>query len=91
MHLHTMILYYPIKKSKKYLKQKKLLNELSSGISLKTYYDANYIEYYILKDLSENDNDGEIVGCAIVDMEIDSYTKMKIPHRKKIIISIITT
>ena len=71
------------KEIKEISKTKKLLNELSSGASLKTYYDANHIEHYILKDLSGNNNDGEILGCAIVDMEIDSYTEMKIPHRKK--------
>jgi hypothetical protein len=71
------------KEIKEISKTKKLLNELNSGISLKTYYDANHIEYYMLKDLSENENDGEIVGCSIVDMKIDSYTKMKIPYKKK--------
>jgi hypothetical protein len=71
------------KEIKEISKTKKLLNELSSGITLKTYYDANHIEHYILKDLSENNNDGEIVGCAIVDMKIDNYTKIKIPYRRK--------
>jgi hypothetical protein len=71
------------KEIKEISKTKKLLKELNSGISLKTYYDANHIEYYMLKDLSENENDGEIVGCSIVDMEIDNYTKIKIPYRRK--------
>ena len=71
------------KEVKEISKTKKLLKELNSGKNLKTYYDANYIENYMLKDLSKNNNDGEIIGCAIVDMEIDSYTKMKIPYRRK--------
>ena len=41
------------KEIKEVSKTKKLLNELTSGISLKIYYDANHIENYILKDLSE--------------------------------------
>ena len=64
-------------------KTKKSLKELNMGMFLKTYYNANHIENYILKDLSENNNDGEIIGCSIVDMNLDNYTKIKIPYRKK--------
>jgi gliding motility-associated-like protein len=47
------------------------------------YSNEDYKNDWGGKDLSGNNNDGEILGCAIVDMEIDSYTEMKIPHRKK--------
>lgn len=68
---------------KEITKTKKSLKELNSGLFLQTYYNANYIKNYILKDLSINNNDGEIVGCSIVDMNLDNYTKIKIPYRKK--------
>lgn len=49
---------------------------------LKTYYDANFIKEYKLTDLSLNDNDGEIINCEIVDLEIDDYTYVNIPFRR---------
>ena len=50
--------------------------------SLDVYYDANFIENYKLIDLSGNDNDGEIVNCEIVDVDIEEFKKIKIPHRR---------
>ena len=64
-------------------KTNKSLKKLNSGLFLKTYYDANHIEHYTLKDLSENDNDGEIIGCSVVDSNLEDYTTIKIPYRKK--------
>jgi hypothetical protein len=50
--------------------------------SLLLYYDANFIDNYKLTDLSGNDNDGEIVNCEIVDLDIEEYKIVKIPHRR---------
>lgn len=64
----------------------KLLTEnfgnYKSSLSLVTYYDANYIENYTLKDLKGN-NDGKIRKCEIVDIKFDEYTEVKIPFRRK--------
>jgi len=49
---------------------------------LKTYYDANYIKEYKLTDLSLNNNDGEIINCEIVDLDIDEFKYVNIPHRR---------
>jgi hypothetical protein len=54
-----------------------------SSSSLKIYYDANYIRYYKLYDLSENENHGEIINCEITNLEIDTHTKVQIPFRRK--------
>lgn len=59
------------------------LNKISSSKSLNIYYDSNNIRYYKLTDLSGNENDGEIVNCEIVDLDISDYTEIQIPHRKK--------
>ena len=65
----------------------KLLNEnfdnYKSSNSLNTYYDANYIKYYKLTDLSGNENHGEIVNCEIAEKDIPEYTEVKIPYRRK--------
>jgi hypothetical protein len=53
-----------------------------SSSSLITYYDANFIENYKLKDLKGN-NDGKIKRCEIIDVEFDEYTNVKIPHRRQ--------
>ena len=50
---------------------------------LNVYYDANYIKNYKLLDISENGNEGEIINCEIVDLDIPKYTNVKIPHRRK--------
>jgi hypothetical protein len=64
-------------------KTNKSLKKLNTGIFLKTYYDADYVENYNLKDLSGNNNNGEIIGCSVVTPELEEYTKIKIPYRKK--------
>jgi hypothetical protein len=56
--------------------------KLESNFNLKTYYDANHIIDYKLKDLSRNKNIGEINGCEIVDLDFDEYTEIQIPHRR---------
>ena len=53
-----------------------------SSSSLVTYYDANFIESYKLKDLKGN-NDGKIIKCEIVEVDFDEYTEIKIPHRRQ--------
>ena len=64
----------------------KLLTEnfgnYNSSNSLKTYYDANHIKNYKLVDLSNNDNDGEITNCQIVEKEFASFIETKIPFRR---------
>ena len=57
--------------------------KLNSGHALKTYYSANNILEYKLKDLSKNGNDGEILGCDIVDSNFDEYTEITVPYRRK--------
>jgi hypothetical protein len=56
------------------------LNKVSDSLSL--YYDANFIENYNLTDLSGNDNDGKIVNCEIVNLDIEEHKIVKIPHRR---------
>jgi hypothetical protein len=51
--------------------------------SLKTHYDANFIENYKLVDLSGNDNAGKIHKCEIVKETMDEYKNFYIPHRRK--------
>ena len=51
--------------------------------TLDIYYDANFIENYKLVDLSGNENDGEIVNCEIVDLDIEEEKVVKIPHRRE--------
>jgi hypothetical protein len=53
-----------------------------SSSSLVTYYDANFIENYKLKDL-KGDNDGKIKKCEIINVDFDEYTNIKIPHRRQ--------
>jgi hypothetical protein len=57
-----------------------VLNKVQESLDI--YYDANFIEEYKLVDLSGNDNVGEIVNCEIVDLEVDEYKSLKIPHRR---------
>lgn len=61
----------------------KNFNNYNSSNLLNTYYDANHIKYYKLIDLSGKENDGEIVNCEIVDLDIPSHTEIKIPYRRK--------
>lgn len=49
---------------------------------LKLYYDADNIDEYKLKDLSGNNNDGEIFKCEIVNLNTNSFETFKIPHRR---------
>jgi hypothetical protein len=54
-----------------------------SATKLKLYYDSNYIKNYSLVDLSGNENDGKIVNCEIVKINLEEYKSVKIPHRRK--------
>ena len=58
------------------------LRNYNSINDLKIYYDANYIENYKLTDLSNNKNDGEIVGCEIVESDFLPYCEIQIPTRR---------
>jgi hypothetical protein len=53
-----------------------------SSAFLKTYYDTEFIKDYKLTDLSLNHNDGEIINCEIVNLTLDDYTYVNIPHRR---------
>jgi hypothetical protein len=57
--------------------------EYKSAEFLKTYYEADYIKNYTLTDLSKNRNVGEIIACEIVDSEIEPYTEVLVPKRRK--------
>ena len=59
------------------------LKELNTSDSLNIYYDSNKIKYYKLTDLSGNENHGEIINCEVVNLDIDEYTEIEIPHRKR--------
>jgi len=54
-----------------------------SNSSLKTYFDANVIEYYTLLDITNSGLEGKIVNCEIVDEEYPEFTEVKIPHRRQ--------
>ena len=68
-------------------KTKNLLNEnfgdYKSSYFLKTYYDANHVQNYMLVDLSNNDNNGIIENTNIVKSKCDEYIEVKIPYRRK--------
>jgi len=53
-----------------------------SATDLELYYDANFVENYKLKDLSGNLNNGKIFNCEVVDLELEKYKRIKIPHRR---------
>ena len=53
-----------------------------SAHSLKTYYHPDYIKYYNLIDLSENNNNGMLINCEIVDLDIDKNVEIDIPFRR---------
>ena len=55
----------------------------SSADLIKLYYDSKFIKSYKLKDLSGNNNDGEIVNCEIVDLIVDNSIDIPVPHRRK--------
>jgi len=61
----------------------KSFGKYKSKDSLKIYYDANFIDNYELTDLTNNDNNGKIVNCEIIDEEYDEFTEVKIPYRRK--------
>lgn len=53
-----------------------------SSSLLKLYYDASHIESYHLADLSQNENNGKIVNCEIIQTNYDEFTDLKIPFRR---------
>jgi hypothetical protein len=57
-------------------------NKIENRDSLKLYYDSNHIENYQLVDLSGNNNNGIIVNCDIIDLDLEKYKEVKIPHRR---------
>lgn len=57
--------------------------EYHSQDSLKIYYEADCIEDYKLKDLTNNGNDGNIVNCEIIKQKYTDCVEVKIPHRRK--------
>jgi hypothetical protein len=57
--------------------------EYKSNGSLKIYYDADFIEKYKLTEIVENQNNGNIYNCEIIDQEYSEYSELKIPHRRK--------
>ena len=57
--------------------------EYNSSSSLKLYYDASKIKDYKLVDLTNKDNDGEIVNCEMINFKMNDITCVKIPHRRK--------
>ena len=58
------------------------LRNYNSKNDLKIYYDANYIENYKLTDLSENKNNGDIIGCEIIESDFLPYCEIQIPNRR---------
>jgi len=57
--------------------------DYKSSDFLKLYYDTKIIKGYKLKDLSGNNNDGEIINCEITDLMVDSIHELHVPHRRK--------
>jgi hypothetical protein len=55
----------------------------NSADLIKLYYDTKIIKGYKLKDLSGNNNDGEIINCEITDLIVDSIYELYVPHRRK--------
>ena len=58
------------------------LRNYKSKNDLKIYYDANYIENYKLTDLSEDENNGDIIGCEIVESDFLPHCEIQIPNRR---------
>ena len=50
---------------------------------IKLYYDTKFIKGYKLKDLSDNNNHGEIVNCEITELVVDNSTDVLVPYRRK--------
>jgi hypothetical protein len=73
---------WDLSKNETHLLNQNFDNYISSN-SLNTYYDCNHIKHYQLIDLSGKENNGEIVNCEIVDLDIPNYTEVKIPYRRK--------
>lgn len=67
--------------------KKELLNkdfgDYHSSNNLVIYYDVNHIERYQLTDLSGNGYHGKIEKCEIVNLKINKYKTVFIPHRRK--------
>jgi hypothetical protein len=57
-------------------------NEFNVDHNKILWYDADVIENYKLKDLSDHGNHGEIINCEIVEDEIEKYKEVKIPYRR---------
>ena len=70
-----------IGKNDKHLLNKNFKNYKSSE-ALSLYYDANHIWNYKLTNLAKKGNDGEIVNCEMVELEVPEYTEIQIPHRR---------
>ena len=57
-------------------------NEIKDKDYLKLHYNSDYIEKYQLVDLSNNGNNGVIVNCDIVDLDLEKYKEISIPFRR---------
>ena len=64
----------------------KLLNtnfcDYNSSEFLNVYYDGSNIDKYQFIDLTNKGNNGEINKCEIVDINMEPYEEIKIPHRR---------
>ena len=51
-------------------------------MNLKLHYNSDYVENYQLVDLSNNGNNGVIVNCDIVDLDLEKYEEISVPFRR---------
>jgi hypothetical protein len=57
-------------------------NEIKNKDYLKLHYNSDYVENYQLVDLSNNGNNGVIVNCDIVDLDLEKYEEISVPFRR---------
>ena len=53
------------------------------SIIFSSFFLFDVIKSYKLKDLSDNNNDGEIVNCEITELTIDDTIEISLPYRRK--------
>jgi hypothetical protein len=56
--------------------------EYKSSNHIQLYYDAKFIKGYRLIDLSEHNNNGEIVNCEIIGYTFENKKIIEVPYRR---------
>lgn len=57
-------------------------NEIKKSDYVKLHFNSDNIKNYQLVDLSNNGNNGGLVNCDIVDLDLEKYKEINIPFRR---------